>query len=292
MAANTLPDVPLALEHHAPIEAALAPLRARFGSECLSELAFSNLYLFRHAHAYRYQPGRWPCVSGVAYDGVRHLLPLFDPREAPATVLHGLLERYDCFFPVHESTLPRLMSAGFSVTANPDDADYLYQADDFRNYSGPLLRKKRQLMQQLLAAHRIEAHALTPDRVADAISLLRGWMTDKDKGPGEADESACREALGLMSNFDFDGRIYYAGGIPAGFVIAQSLNDSVSAMRFAKGSDAYKGIYQYMFHHYCVSVPKLAWMNFEQDLGLPNFRQTKRSYQPARMLTKFRLTRA
>jgi hypothetical protein len=45
-------------------------------------------------------------------------------------------------------------------------------------------------------------------------------------------------------------------------------------------------------HHACAGAGRagaaLAWLNFEQDLGLPNFRRTKMSYQPAALLPKFR----
>lgn len=281
--------LPLTLQHSEEIDAMLFPLRERMGSACLSEFAFSNLYLFRRAHAYRFLPGPWPCVAGVTYDGVRHLMPLFDLGAAPVCVLQNLLREHDCFFPVPTSTANTLDPSLFTVTQCEDDADYLYAAQNFRDYRGELLRKKRQLMQQLLRQWQVTTHPLGVDRIGDAESLLETWMHDKEKAQGEADESACREALQLIGRFGFDARIYYADGEPAGFIIAQRLNADTAAMRFAKGSDRYKGIYQYMFHHYCMQAQDIAWINFEQDIGLPNFRQTKRSYQPHAMLQKCRV---
>ena len=40
----------------------------------LSDATFANLLLFRDAHDWRLARGRWPCISGHAYDGAR-LLP-------------------------------------------------------------------------------------------------------------------------------------------------------------------------------------------------------------------------
>jgi hypothetical protein len=61
-------------------------------------------------------------------------------------------------------------------------------------------------------------------------------------------------------------------------------------MRFAKGRNAFKGIYQYMFHHFCTHFDRtVKWLNFEQDMGLANFRRTKLSYRPAALLSKFRV---
>ena len=46
-----------------------------------------------------------------------------------------------------------------------------------------------------------------------------------------------------------------------------------------------------MFHHFCTHFDgPVHWLNFEQDMGLPNFRRTKLSYQPAELLAKFRVS--
>ncbi|EHP40884.1 hypothetical protein OR16_23403 [Cupriavidus basilensis OR16] len=87
-----------------------------------------------------------------------------------------------------------------------------------------------------------------------------------------------------------EGFLYEVAGQPVGFVLAQEIRPAVFAMRFAKGLAAYKGIYQYMFHHFCAAFPRpVAWLNFEQDMGLDNFRQTKLSYAPSALLPKFRV---
>lgn len=281
---------PLALEHQIEIDERLACLREGLGERTLSDFAFSNLYLFRHAHAYHYLPGPYPCVAGATYDGSRHLLPLFDLARAPHAVLGTLLDGYDCFFPVAGETAARLDRDRFTLVASADDGDYLYAAKNFRSYSGELLRKKRNLMRQLLDTTRVQAHELTDERWDDALRVLACWMRDKGKAAGEADQRACEEALLYSDRFGFDGTVYYADGEPIGFLIAQRLSASVAVMRFAKGIDARKGIYQYMFHHYCSGANGVEWVNFEQDLGLPNFRQTKRSYQPCALLDKFRVS--
>lgn len=280
----------LDLAHAAEIDAYLLPLRARLGRHALSDHAFSNLYLFRAAHAYHYLPGPYPCVAGLTYDGGKHLFPLFDLRQAPLAVLEGLLAEHDFFYPVDAATAEALDPDRFVLAASPDDADYLYPAGNFRKYEGALLRKKRSLMRQLLAAHRIEAFPLDEARLDDARGILRDWMVDKSKAAGEADEESCLDALHLWRRFGMESRIFYADGNPAGFILTQRLADDTAVVRFAKGCDAYRGIYQMMFHQYCVENQSwLDWINFEQDLGLDNFRQTKKSYQPCQLLVKYRV---
>ena len=274
----------------ATVEPALVRLRETLGHRALSEYAFANLYLFRLAHAYRYLPGAWPCIAGLTYDGARHLLPLFDLREAGTQSLAELLQGHDCFFPVAEEHLSAFDPARFEGSALADDSDYLYPAANFRDYRGEKLRKKRNLMKQLLAAHRVETFPLDASRIPDAMKVLGCWMDDKGKLTGDADELPCIDALHLIGTFGLDAEIHYADGEPAGFVIAQPMAPGVAVMRFAKGTNAFKGIYQYMFHRYCATREGgIQWLNFEQDLGLANFRKTKQSYQPHALLPKYRV---
>ncbi len=112
----------------------------------------------------------------------------------------------------------------------------------------------------------------------------------KGRQPGEADDAACNEALTLSGVLGLHGFLHLIEGKPVGFVMAQRIRQGVVVMRFAKGLDVYKGIYQHMFHHYGKAVPDVQWLNFEQDMGLANFRRTKMSYRPVALLTKHRVT--
>lgn len=281
---------PLTLALFDDIEERMHVLRNAYGEQTPSEYAFSNLYFFRQAHNYRYVSGTLPYISGLTYDGVRHILPLFDPRLVSKDELSRVLDGHACLYPIPATVLEQVGTMDWCRSDAVDDADYIYPAGNFRHYRGKLLRKKHNLMQQLLLAHQIVSEPLSDMTREDAKSILSAWMKAKGKEPGGADERACMEALQLHQHFGMDGIVYYVEGLPVGFVIAQQFTPSLAVMRFAKGIDSHKGIYQYMFHHYCMSREHLEWINFEQDLGLANFRQTKRSYQPSSMLRKFRVS--
>lgn len=288
--AGAAAGLPLHLGLKAQIEPALARLIRAMGEQCLSDYAFSNLYLFRGAHAYRYLPGPYPAVSGRTYDGVRHLMPLFHLHQMPLTEASALLEGHDCFYPLPRREVDLLDPRLFVCTQSGDDADYLYPGANFRDYRGRALAKKRNLMKQLLAAHALRCKPYAASLRADAMSVLDGWMQDKLKGRGEADQAACAEALQHAADFGLEGFVHYVDDRPGGFLLAQEIQPAVFVMRFAKGLNAFKGIYQYMFHHFCTSLGRpVEWLNFEQDMGLANFRRTKLSYQPAALLVKYRV---
>lgn len=288
-AAGRHAGVPLSLDQMSEIDAALSALSHGQAEHALSEPRFANLYLFRRPHDYRYLPGRLACISGRTYDGARHLLPLFELQNAPLDAVRTLLHGHDCYYPISATQVNALNPACFEWTALRDDADYLYPATHFLHYRGAALNKKRNLVKQLHAAHDVTAWAYATDRLEEALHVLAGWMQDKGKAAGEADETACVEALQHAPRLGLHGFIHHADAAPAGFVLAQPLQAGVWVVRFAKGLSRYKGIYQHMFQHFCAAMPQVRWLNFEQDMGHAGFRRAKLSYQPSALIPKFRV---
>jgi len=273
--------------HIAPL---LAVRTEGLGERTPADLSFSNLWLFREAHRWRWHGGAWPCLSGFAYDGRPIAVPLFDVRRAPIDELRFLVARHGSLYALSEREATSISDPRLMLAACRDDADYVYPAHQFRFYRGRALRKKANLMAQLQAAHVLHAKPYGPRLRQDALAVLQGWMQDKHKARGDADEAACRDALSNAAELRLDGFVHWADGQPAGFLLAEEVADGVWVIRFAKGRVRFKGIAQYMFHHFaCRPSAKVDWINFEQDLGLPGFRQTKLSYRPALLLPKWRL---
>lgn len=280
----------LQLAHRAHIEPHLQRLAQDLGEHCLSDFSFSNLYLFRAAHDYRFHAGAWPGLSGRTYDGQLHFFPLFNAGTAPVSVLEDLLARFACLYPLSARHLPPMFHEHWQLSASRDDADYLYPAAQFIAYRGRRLQKKRNLMRQLTDAHEVRSVVLQGGAIDLALGLLDVWLHDKGKRAGDADDAPCREALAHLQTFGFEGRLFLADEQPAGFVLAQALQGDAWALRFAKGSDQFKGIYQHMFHAFASELgPRVRWLNFEQDMGQAGFRQSKLSYQPVALLPKYRL---
>jgi len=282
--------VELSLDLATRIDSLLKVRIAGSGEKALAELSFANLWLFRRPHRWLFHDGEWPCISGSGYDGLEHAIPLFDLGLAPATIVDQLLRRFSCLFPLSDAEVHGLDTSRYQLTSQDCDSDYLYPAEQFRHYRGATLHKKKNLMTQLLAANAVTAAAYSPSFREEAAQILLGWLKDKQLGPGDADALPCREALDLANQLGLEGFIYFANDRPAGFLLSEQLQPGVWVIRFAKGLARFKGISQFMFHHFASRTDKdVRWLNFEQDLDLPNFRKTKLSYQPCAMLRKWRL---
>lgn len=289
-AADRQTGVPLCLSLLSWLDQRLTLLREETGEHCLSDWSAGNLYLFRRVHDYRFHGGEFACLSGHTYDGTAHVIPLFDLGAAPASVVADLALGGRCFYPVSEAQKNGLDPERFECRASQDDADYLYPADNFRFYRGSMLGKKRNLMKQLLSSHVVRAERYSSGLREAATCVLQGWMQDRGRGEGEADHLACLEALEHAHLLGLEGFVFLADDEPAGFLLAEEMQPGVFVIRFAKGLDRFKGIAQYMFHYFCTCFEReVRWMNFEQDMGLENFRRTKASYQPAALLPKYRV---
>lgn len=277
------------------LAAALAPrlrsLAAKAGAHALSDYSFANLYLFRRAHDYRYLDGDWPGIAGRSYDGQRHFLPLFDPARAPAEVLGAFLARHECFFPLDAGCADGLVSRGLALASRRNDADYLYPLAQFLGYPGRALRNKRLQLQQARRFSLALQPLDTPDGRRAAHQVLARWMKARDLGAGAADQRPCEEAIEQGSALGLTGWVLRADGEPAAFALAEPLVDATWVVRFAKGDDAVPGVYAALFEALATQLAGRArWLNFEQDLGHPGFRQAKLAYRPACLLPKYRLS--
>ena len=267
----------------------LDPILRKLGNG-LSEYSFSNLYLFRRTHAYRFVSGRFQFIAGTTYDGERHRMPLFELSEAPVGELREAIKNYDCFYPISEESLLKLDDKVFCHSSNRDDSDYLYPANHFIHYRGASLRKKRNLLHQYYRVGDTQVLPIQEDTVANAIDVLNAWQAEKGKPPGETDYDACLEALKNHDRLGMEGYVHYRSDLVAGFIVGRDLGKGICAIQFAKGLKTCNGVYQAMFQDYAVrNDGRYRHYNFEQDLGNVNFRKTKLSYGPERLLKKHRV---
>lgn len=259
---------------------------------CLSDYSASNMYLFRREHSYRYLEGAFPGVCGVTYDGMAHLLPLVSLESVPPTVLGNWLRQHECacFYPVSREQLSRLDPGHFVAQTNRDDADYLYQARNFRIYQGDKLGKKRNQVNQLLKKVYITARPYQEGLMDEALAVHLEWMHSREKVAGEADDLPCRDALSHAEALHLEGFVYFVADEPIGFILAEEIRSEVFVIRFAKGVDRFPGIYPFMFQHFCNAAERpVSWLNFEQDMGIEGLRRNKLSYAPHSLLPKYRL---
>lgn len=256
----------------------------------VSEYSFANLYLFREKHAYELLSNSELWVTGTSYRGFTYAMPLFDPRRVPLDISIAMIERCGALYPIPGDWTGVFDRERFTLTTDEADWDYAYAINGLRAYGGKKYHKKRNLLKQFIESYTHEALPLTSDRLDDARRVLEQWQQEMDLPSEETDYSACREALTLYDELVLCGAIYYTHGEPVGFIIGEELNEKVFVLHFAKGLRGIKGVYQFMYNNFAQIMPsKYYAFNFEQDLGDPGLRQSKRSYFPEYMIKKYKV---
>jgi hypothetical protein len=217
-------------------------------------------------------------------------MPTFDLRKVAPARLLALLDQTDCFFPIPKKWSEHFNDPSFTLSENPDDADYLFKKEKIANYPGRNLSKKRNLLKQFHAAYKANSFPYDITHHDNALRCLEEWRAAFPSA--ESDYEACKEGLSLSQELQLEGRITYIDGQPAGFLLGERLQPKVYVIHFAKANIDYKGIYPYLYNDLANSLPEQEiCLNWEQDLGQIGLRQTKHSYQPDKMGQKFRISK-
>jgi len=252
----------------------------------LSELSFAGIYCFRSSHAYRI--GRLAdgtYILAGADKGVPFFICLFGLPRADA--LPELFEQFSSMKLVTEAQADQLRQAGYQVTEDRDNFDYLYHRDDLATLHGRALQKKRNLVHAFEKTHTYEAYPLSIDRVGDALAVLDAW---REGARDQADYAPSREALEHASEFGLHGRLYYVEGKPAGYTLGEEARaGTMFVVHYEKTVPDMKGLYQVINMDFVRSLPQtVTLINREQDLGDPGLRQAKITYRPSDFVKKYR----
>ncbi len=259
----------------------------------ISELTFSNLYLFRHVYDYRVSllPGGSSVVEGTKAGKSFFYLPCcFPDRE----IFDNLMAGHDYFKNMSESQSEihriELEQRGYHVEEDRDNFDYIYERTDLAELSGRAYHKKRNLVNAFINSYSYEQKPLRKDNAADALAVLDEWREAKGS---DGDYVASREAIGLFEDLGMRGCVYYVDGAPAGWCLGEPVaKGRMFAIHFEKACDRYKGIYQFINQAFAQGLPShFKTINREQDLGDEGLRQAKMTYRPCGFVKKYRVTR-
>ena len=101
---------------------------------------------------------------------------------------------------------------------------------------------------------------------------------------------ACREGIERHRDLGLFGLVVFVSAEPVGFVLVSEVTGA-AVVHFAKGKRAFPGVFPYMFRLLAQTLgARFPVLNFEQDLGIPGLRQSKRAFAPKQRLRKYRVT--
>jgi len=261
----------------------------------LSEYSFAGFYLFRERYNYQVSFYNDLLILSGERDGKRFFIT--PCCSIGMDVVDDLFKTHDywklvspAFLETHRSEIDR---AGYLITEDRDNYDYLYNRSDLATLSGKRFHKKR---------NHVNAFENTyPDRSVaaldlstrdDALEVLEHWASNEEH-PENTDYKAAKEALYLIDQFAMSGIVVYVEKRPIAWTLAELVSDgSMAAVHFEKARVEYRGAYQWVNFAFAQALPEtVSLINREQDLGEEGMRQAKMTYRPCGFVEKYRIDR-
>jgi len=183
--------------------------------------------------------------------------------------------------------------ARFAAEPDPNNADYLYRANDLVSLPGKKYDGKRNLIKKFKAAYEYEYIAID-DRVArDCLKFEETWCgiknCDNVKGL-DNERRAVREMLENFSEFGLMGGAIRVDGAICAIVVGERLNPNTLVMHILKAEPSKAGLYQTALNEFLARQGRdFEYVNLEQDLGEEGLRRSKISYHPVGMIEKYTL---
>ncbi|MDR1940542.1 MAG: phosphatidylglycerol lysyltransferase domain-containing protein [Clostridiales bacterium] len=175
-----------------------------------------------------------------------------------------------------------------------DWEDYLYSAKSLATLTGHIYNKKRNRVN--LFSRNYENYvfeSITPQNIDGVLSFLDKYSENKE------DETALavyenRQTNAIMRDFfswGFEGAALYVDGKVIGFTAAEIIGDTMF-VHIEKADSSFEGAYQtinYLFAKGMLEKYNIEYINREEDVGDSGLRQARLSYNPVKILKKFKV---
>ena len=185
----------------------------------------------------------------------------------------------------------------FDCVEDRDLAEYMYPAQVMGAFSGHALMKRRREVHAFWRMYgtRAVVSRIRPEDAADVLSFEQKWLAqNKETHDMHALEREERMIEFQMTRFDtlrLSGVILRIDGAIAGFGYGTHLSSRFYDAIVEKGDRQVPNIYKVLRQE---SVRQCAmdcaYVNMEEDVGVPGLRALKYAYQPAYLLRKFIVT--
>jgi uncharacterized protein len=205
---------------------------------------------------------------------------------------------------VPEISLSEIDQSIFKIDEDRDHFDYILGLEKLSDFKASSMNDHASFSRRFVEAHGDVITIKTldlqdPSHRAEVTALTTVWMKNKaeqNKSFLDHLEDAVKRYL-LITKDNYHESFVSVGIFREDKLIAMTINEMVdedySICHFMKGDNAFKGIYSHLVTSTCQEVLKNGrkFINFEQDLGMKNLRQAKKTYEPVDFLKKYTLSK-
>lgn len=270
-----------------------------------SELTFTNLFIWRAHYGFSWSLADdcFFLVASPPGEEAYAFPPLGPSPRADKVfeILGWLIEEKGVGRPRIERADQRLVDeiAGdkrFALEPIRDHFDYVYNTEDLIGLGGGAYRAKRNHINYFLRSYSYRYEDLSPEHLQACLDMTGCWCevrrcVEDLNLLGEWD--AIREALTNFRSLELKGGVILIDNKVEAFTLGEGLNNHTAVVHIEKANAEIRGLYAMINQQFCEKQWKgITCVNREQDLGEPGLREAKLSYNPTRLVEKYRITLA
>ncbi len=279
----------------------------RFPPE-ISELTFTNLFIWREHYKFRYNEWNEHLIifsrdfnEGKVSTSNNSRPIIFLPPIGPnphevILKLFNNLKNIE-IHRVPDKLIEKLIESGkleelnIEILEDHDNWDYIYEKQAITNLSGNKYRQNRRWLTKFLDNYSYEFNLLSGNWLDKCRELQVEWC-DMRECQSQSDlieeQTVIYEALDNYGKLNFKGGIIRVADKCVAYTFGEMLNPDTLVIHIEKAHKDFEGAYQAINHLFLKNcgLEDAVFVNREQDLGISGLRNAKESYKPIHMVKK------
>jgi hypothetical protein len=192
-----------------------------------------------------------------------------------------------------------LLYRGLGYECRSKSSDYLCLRASLAALKGDRFKSKRSCVNYFAGHYNFEYREFLPADRHSCLNLYKAWMKNRQAQNKDGiykamllDGFSCLEVLLRdFAKLKLIGRVVRMDKQIKGFTFGFGLNADSFCILFETTDLSYKGLSQYIFQRFCAELENYKYINIMDDSGLENLKRVKLSYQPARLIPSYIITR-
>lgn len=187
-----------------------------------------------------------------------------------------------------------LFPGRFTAEESRDYAEYIFTREKLAQLPGHELSSKRHDISTFFRDYgdRAEIAPLRPEEIGEVLAFQRRWLEEKQRGAEdvqlECEDAAIRRGLAHFGELQLRGITVRIGGELMGYAYGAPLSQDCFDVIIEKGDRSVPDVYRVLNRELVrLCCGDFAFINREEDVGVPGLRRAKLSYRPDILLEKF-----
>ncbi|MGI6238062.1 MAG: DUF2156 domain-containing protein [Christensenellales bacterium] len=263
------------------------------------EYSFTTNFLWRYAYGHRVARMDNYLILKMNPQSPRYLFPPGHGDLEPViealteeAAQNGVPLRFGTVLAPDKARLETMYPGRFAFESLRDGADYVYEAQSLASLQGKKLAGKRNHIRRFLDNHpdwRYEP--IAEENINEVRRMILKWCIQVGCGDNNdlSDEfCAVEQALRHFRALRLTGGLIRADGEVIAFSIGDALSTDTYHVHFEKAFGNIQGAYPMINQQFVLNnCMDYAFVNREEDAGVPGLRKAKLSYNPHHLVEKY-----